>query len=175
MKMSAAPISFAGSFLGEVRSAHQHICRLYQGIVASCRIVAIFFSVVVPTLIPIVDDDQSVREGLQRLLSSVGFAVNTFASADEYSGSDRAKSADCLLLDIRMPGKGGIELHRQVAANHSEIPVIFITAPEEETARVQTLDGNARTVFIKPFSEEVLLNAINHMLSAKSERTEDAF
>ena len=130
---------------------------------------------VVPTLISIVDDDQSVREGLHRLLSSVGFAVNTFASADEYLCSDRAKSPDCLLLDIRMPGKGGIELHRQMAANHSEIPVIFITAHEEETARLQALQGDARTVLIKPFSEEALLNAINQVLSAKSDRTEEAF
>ena len=117
-----------------------------------------------PILVSIVDDDASVREGLRRLLSSVGFAVNTFASAEEYLSSSQAGSADCLLLDIRMPGTSGIALQRQLLANHSEIPVIFITAHEEEIPRVQTLKGNTATVLIKPFSEEALLNAINNVL-----------
>ena len=120
-----------------------------------------------PILISIVDDDESVRGGLRRLLSSVGFAVNTFASTEDYLSSDQAGSPDCLLLDIRMPGKSGIELQRQLVANHSQIPVIFITAHEEETARAQALIGPTRTVLIKPFSEEALLNAINDALTAK--------
>jgi FixJ family two-component response regulator len=118
-------------------------------------------------LISIVDDDQSVREGLRRLLGSVGFAVNTFASTEEYLSSNQARNADCLLLDIRMPGKGGIELQRQLVANHSQIPVIFITAHEEEIARVEALEGNVGVALIKPFSEEALLNAINNVLAAK--------
>ena len=118
----------------------------------------------VPIKVSVVDDDESVREGLSRLLSSVGFAVNTFASAEEYLSSDQPRSSDCLLLDVRMPGMGGIELARQLLANHSEIPVVFITAYEEEIAPGQALDGHARTVLIKPFSEEALLNTINNML-----------
>jgi FixJ family two-component response regulator len=121
--------------------------------------------VAIPIRISIVDDDRSVREGLSRLLSSLGFAVKTFASAEEYLSSSQAGSADCLLLDICMPGKGGIELQRQLVANHSEVPVIFITAHEEETASVQALPGNVGTVLIKPFSEEALLNAINNALN----------
>jgi FixJ family two-component response regulator len=117
----------------------------------------------VPIKVSIVDDDESVREGLSRLLSSVGFAVNTFASAEEYLSSDQPRSSDCLLLDVRMPGMGGIELERQLLANHSEIPVVFITSHEEEIAPGQALDGHARTVLIKPFSEEALLNAINNV------------
>jgi FixJ family two-component response regulator len=119
-----------------------------------------------PTRISIVDDDRSVREGLNRLLSSAGFTVNTFASAEEYLSSNQARTADCLLLDIRMPGKRGIELQRQLVANHSEVPVIFITAHEEETTRAQALTGNVRGVLIKPFSEEALLNAINNVLTS---------
>ena len=117
-----------------------------------------------PILVSIVDDDESVRQGLSRLLSSVGFAVNTFSSAEDYLSSSQAGRADCLLLDVRMPGKSGIELQRQLLANHSEIPVIFITAHEQEIPRVQALEGNAATVLIKPFSEEALLNAINKVL-----------
>jgi FixJ family two-component response regulator len=122
-----------------------------------------FFYVAIPKLISIVDDDPSVREGLSRLLSSVGFAVKTFASAEEYLSSDQPGRADCLLLDVRMPGMSGIELEHQLIANHFEIPVVFITAHEEETARAQVLDCQARTVLVKPFSEEALLNAINNV------------
>jgi FixJ family two-component response regulator len=118
-------------------------------------------------LVSIVDDDESVREGVGRLLSSVGFAVNTFASAEEYLHSDQLGRTDCLLVDVRMPGKSGIELERQLVVNYPMIPVIFITAHEEETAHVQALAGYARTVVIKPFSEEILLNAINSLLTGK--------
>ena len=90
--------------------------------------------------------------------------MNTFASAEEYLSYDPPRRADCLLLDVRMPGMGGIELERQLLANHPEIPVVFITAHEEEIAPGQALDGHARTVLIKPFSEEALLNAINNVL-----------
>ena len=120
----------------------------------------------IPELISIVDDDESVRQGLSRLLTSVGFAVSTFASAEEYLSSDQLERPDCLILDIRMSGLSGIELQRQLVANHSEVPVIFITAHEEETTRAQALTGNVRGVLIKPFSEEALLNAINNVLTS---------
>lgn len=119
-----------------------------------------------PVLISVVDDDASVREGLSRLLSSVGFRVNTFASAEAYLSSEQPRRADCLILDVRMPGRSGIELQRQLIANHSEIPVVFITAHEEQSIHVQTLEGQARAVLIKPFSEEALLNAIDKALTA---------
>ena len=121
----------------------------------------------IPIKISIADDDESIREGLSRLLSSVGFVVKTFASAEEYLSSDQPGRTDCLLLDFRMQGMSGIELERQLVADHSEIPVVFITAHEEETVLAQVLDGNARTVLIKPFSEEALLNTINNMLGIR--------
>ena len=116
-------------------------------------------------LISIVDDDESVRQGLSRLLTSLGFTVNTFSSGEEYLSSNQPGRADCLILDIRMSGMSGIELERQLAANYFEVPVIFITAHEEETERVRALGGKARTVLIKPFSEEALLNAISNALT----------
>jgi len=125
-----------------------------------------FSNVALPVLISVVDDDASVREGLSRLLSSVGFRVNTFPSAEAYLNSEQPRRADCLILDVRMPGRSGIELQRQLIANHSEIPVVFITAHEEESIHVQTLEGYARAVLIKPFSEEALLNAIDKALTA---------
>jgi FixJ family two-component response regulator len=118
-------------------------------------------------MISVVDDDESVREALCGLLRSAGFAVNAFASAEEFLASDRLGSADCLVLDVRMPGMSGIELHRQLVVDHSEVPVIFITAHGDEGMRAQALRGGAGAVLIKPFSDDALLNAIHAALSAQ--------
>ena len=118
-------------------------------------------------LISIVDDDVSVREALWGLLRSVGFAVNSFASAEEFLASDQIGSANCLVLDVRMPGMGGIELLRRLVASHRKIPVILITAYEEEGMRARALSGGARAVLIKPFSEEAILSAIHSALIAQ--------
>ena len=117
-----------------------------------------------PPLISIIDDDESVREALWGLVRSVGFAVSTFASAEEFVNSDQLGSADCLILDVCMPGMGGIELHRQLVASRYEVPVIFITAHEDEGTRAKALKGGAEAVLIKPFSEEALLDAIHEAL-----------
>ena len=119
-----------------------------------------------PPLISIVDDDESVREALWGLVRSVGFAVSTFASAEEFVNSDQLGNADCLILDVCMPGMSGIELQRQLVAGHSEVPVIFITAHEDEGLRAQALRGGAEAFLIKPFSEEALLDAIHAALNS---------
>ena len=126
-----------------------------------------FSCVAAPVLISIVDDDESVREALCRLLRSVGFAVRAFASAEAYSSSDKPENTDCLLLDVRMPGRSGIELQRQLNAGHSKIPVIIITAYADESIRAQAMAYRARDVLIKPFSEEALLNAISKALTTR--------
>jgi FixJ family two-component response regulator len=119
-------------------------------------------------LISVVDDDESVRESLQSLLRSVGFAVKVFASAQEFLESNHWGDINCLILDVRMPGMSGIELHRHLVANHCEIPVIFITAhASDEEARSQALSGGAVDYLIKPFSEDALLNAVRTALSSK--------
>jgi FixJ family two-component response regulator len=120
------------------------------------------------SLISVVDDDESVRESLQSLLRSVGFAVKVFASAQEFLESNHRGDINCLILDVRMPGMSGIELHRHLVANHCEIPSIFITAhASDEEARSQALRGGAVDYLIKPFSEDALLNAVRTALSLK--------
>jgi FixJ family two-component response regulator len=121
----------------------------------------------VAVLISIVDDDESVREGLSGLLRSFGFTANAFASAEEFLNSEQPKRADCLILDMRMPGMSGIELQRHLVANRYEIPVIFITAHEDEGMRARALGGGAGALLIKPFSEEALMNAIHAALGAR--------
>lgn len=119
-------------------------------------------------LISVVDDDESVRESLDGLLRSVGFAVKVFASAEEFLNSDHLRDIDCLMLDVRMPGMSGIELHHHLMASHYEISVIFITAHgSEEGVRSQALRNGAVDYLIKPLSEDTVLNAVQRALSSK--------
>jgi FixJ family two-component response regulator len=116
------------------------------------------------SIISVVDDDDSVRESLQGLIRAFGFAVEVFASAEEFLNSDQLLNTRCLILDVRMPGMNGIELQRRLVDSHCEIPVVFITAHGDETARSQALKDGAVDYLFKPFSEEALLNAIHAAL-----------
>ena len=119
-------------------------------------------------LISVVDDDESVRESLDGLIRSVGLAAKVFASAEEFLSSDHHCDTDCLLLDVRMPGMNGIQLHRHLMASQCEVPVIFITAHgSEQGVRSQALQNGAVDYLIKPLSEDTVLNAVHKALSAK--------
>ena len=123
-------------------------------------------------LISVVDDDYSVRKSLYGLIRSVGFAVEVFASAEEFLNSDYLLSTRCLIVDVRMPGMNGLELQSRLMASHRETPVIFITAHGDQAARSQALKGGAVEYLLKPFSEEALLNAINTSLGLEMTRIE---
>jgi FixJ family two-component response regulator len=118
-------------------------------------------------MISIIDDDDSVRESLRHLMRSVGFAVNVFASAEEFLDSDRLRNTDCLILDIRLPGMDGLDLQRHLAASHSEITIIFITSYEDDEVRARAFNAGAVAYFLKPFNDEDLLNAIDAVLKFK--------
>jgi FixJ family two-component response regulator len=118
-------------------------------------------------MISIVDDDDSVRESLRRLMRSVGFAVNVFASAEEFLDSDRLRYTDCLILDVRLPGMSGLELQRHLVTSHSDIPIIFITSYEDDDVRGRALNAGAVDYFLKPFNDENLLDAIEAVLKSK--------
>ena len=111
-------------------------------------------------MISIIDDDESVRGALHALMRSVGFAVNVFASAEEFLASDRLRNTDCLILDVRLPGMSGLELQRHLATSHSDIPIIFITSYEDDEVRARALNAGAVDYFLKPFNDEDLLDAI---------------
>jgi FixJ family two-component response regulator len=119
------------------------------------------------SLISVVDDDISVRESLQCLIRSFGFAVEAYASAEEFLKSDHLRNTRCLILDVRMPGMSGLELQRRLVASHREIPVIFITAHGDGAARSQSLKDGAVDYLLKPFREEALLQAIQAALNLK--------
>jgi len=119
------------------------------------------------SLISVVDDDASVRESLQCLIRSFGFAVEVFASAEEFLNSGHLPNTRCMILDVRMPGMNGLELQRRVAASYREVQVIFITAHEGAAARSQALNNGAVDYLLKPFSEGALLHAIRAALNLK--------
>jgi FixJ family two-component response regulator len=122
----------------------------------------------VKPLLCVVDDDSLLRDSTSRLLRSYGFRVKTFGSGEQFWISDRLEEIACLILDVRMPGMSGFELQSKLSASRSEIPVIFITAYEDEGLRAQAFRQDIGALLIKPFSDEALLSAINHALIKKS-------
>ena len=113
------------------------------------------------SLVSIVDDDESVRESVPDLLRELGFAVRAFSSAEEFLASDCVAQTRCLILDIAMPGMSGPDLQQELKRRGQEIPIIFITALADETARPRMLGQDAVACLFKPFSEQVLLDALN--------------
>ena len=115
-------------------------------------------------LISIVDDDDALRSSLENLIRSVGLRTQGFSSAAAFLSSNHVPETRCLVLDVRMPGMSGPELQRQMAAAKSPIPIIFITAHEDDAQRSQALEAGAVAFLHKPFYEEELLNAIDAAL-----------
>ena len=115
--------------------------------------------------IAVVDDDESVRQGLANLISSVGYEAELYASAEEFLAFPEAGEAACLVLDLRMPGMSGLELQRRLAAHSGGPPVIIITAHGDDEARAEALAAGAVAFLNKPFKEETLLGAISSALS----------
>jgi|SRR5882724_11433699 len=107
------------------------------------------------------DDDRSVREALDNFISSVGYEVDLFESAEDFLESAEIDNKACLLLGLRMPGMSGLELQRKLRDKGRNIPIIFVTAHGEDPARTEALAAGAVAFPNKPFQEEVLLGAIN--------------
>jgi len=112
-------------------------------------------------IVMIVDDDESIRRAARRLIKSYGFPVETFASAEDFLSSGRLHETACLVLDVQMPGLNGLELQSRLITDGHQVPIIFITAFNDENARAQALKAGARGYLVKPFQEADLLTAIN--------------
>jgi FixJ family two-component response regulator len=118
-------------------------------------------------LVSIVDDDESVRESLPDLLKEFGFAVQAFASAEEFLASGHVHETRCLVLDIAMPGMSGPELQRELARRSQPIPIVFITANEDSSECARVMDAGAVSCLIKPFSETALLRAVTKAIQTE--------
>ena len=108
----------------------------------------------------IVDDDASVRKGLERLVRSVGLRGKTFASAPEFLQCAAPDGPNCLVLDVRMPGVSGLALQETLAAAGRRIPIIFITGHGDIPMSVRAMKGGAVDFLPKPFNDQDLLEAI---------------
>jgi FixJ family two-component response regulator len=138
------------------------IVNSYQGLVNLAEV----------PLISIVDDDGFVRESTSGLIRSMGYAAETFASAEEYLRSNRAADTACLISDIQMPDMDGADLQDRLIADGLHTPIIFVTAFPDEGIRARVLKAGAYGFLTKPFSDESLIECLHRaLLGAKSDPT----
>ena len=123
--------------------------------------------------VSVIDDDSGLRESLGRLLSSVGLEVRLFASIPDFLAAERPKGPTCLVLDVRLPGQGGLDFQRELAASNTEIPIIFITGYGDIPMSVQAMKGGAIEFLTKPFRDQELIDAIQIGLERDRARLEN--
>jgi FixJ family two-component response regulator len=117
-------------------------------------------------MVAIVEDDESYRLAVQRLLKSAGLSVRSFASAEDFLSSGQQQETGCLIADIRMPGMSGLDLQAKLISNHYPIPTIFMTAHGDEKMRMQAMRAGAVKFFTKPFDGENLIEAVRVALES---------
>lgn len=115
-------------------------------------------------LILIVDDDQAVREALQRMLRTYGFTTAVFGSAEQFLASGRPSDAACLILDVRMPGMTGLGLQRHLVSDGCQIPIILITGSPTPGERELAMSMGVVSYLAKPVDERVLLKTLREAL-----------
>src|SRR5580692_5804711 len=117
-------------------------------------------------MVAVVEDDESYRVALQRLLRSAGFSVLAFASAEDFLNSGQQRETGCLIADIRMSGMSVLHLQARLNSEQCPIPTIFITAHGEEKMRLQAMRGGAVKFLAKPFDGAILIEAVRVALDS---------
>ena len=118
-----------------------------------------------PSLVSVVDDDESMREALPDLLRQFGFAAEAFASAEAFLESEFVGKTGCLLLDVAMPGMSGPDLQQELNRRRQKIPIVFITAYGDASVLRGLLARGAVRCLVKPFSDAALLDAVGAALT----------
>jgi FixJ family two-component response regulator len=113
-----------------------------------------------PATVIVIDDDQDVRESLGRLLRSVSLQSRLYGSVAEFLSVGRPDGPTCLVLDVRLPGQGGLDFQRELSGASVQIPIVFITGHGDIAMSVQAIKGGAIEFLTKPFREQDLLDAI---------------
>jgi FixJ family two-component response regulator len=113
----------------------------------------------------VVDDDESLRRSVARLLRAAGMQSITYASAEEFLADETQPRFDCLVLDVQLPGISGIELRNELTAEGNSTPVLFVTAHDDPRAREEAMAGQCVGYFRKTDAGSELLNAIRHVVS----------
>ena len=114
--------------------------------------------------IAVVDDDESVREGLRNLLRSVGYEVRAFCSAEDFLERPEGEAFSCLVSDIQMPGMGGLELQKRLVASGTPLPVILMTAFPRDHVRQQAEELGAAGFLTKPFDGSRMIECVERAL-----------
>ena len=117
-----------------------------------------------PPTVLIADDDEAVRDSLQILLEAAGYRVRSFASGSEFLSAARPEGEACLIIDVRMPGLGGLEVQERLQAEGAALPVVVITGHGEVPLAVRAMKAGAADFVEKPFSESVILEAVERAL-----------
>jgi RNA polymerase sigma factor (sigma-70 family) len=120
----------------------------------------------------VIDDDPEFRDSVARLLRTVGLHALEFSSVSDFLKADLPKGPTCLVLDVRMPGRSGLELQRDLAAANRKVPIIFITAHADVPMTVQAMKGGALEFLTKPFRDQDLLDAVEAGLARDRTRRE---
>lgn len=120
----------------------------------------------------VIDDDPDIREALRTLLRSVGLQGRAFASVPEFLKSERPEGPTCLVLDVRLPGRSGLDFQRELSAANIDLPIIFITAHADVAMSVQAMKGGAIEFLTKPVRDQDLLDAIQLGLERDRARRE---
>ena len=130
------------------------------------------------SIVFIIDDDPLYRRSSERLVSSIGFSVQSFESARDFLGSRRPNVPSCLVLDVRLPGLSGLDLQRELAAAGIQIPIIFVTGYGDIPMSVQAMKAGAVEFLTKPFRDQELLDAIRQAIGrdlvARQQRARNA-
>jgi FixJ family two-component response regulator len=112
-----------------------------------------------PTVL-VVDDDPQIRDSIGQLLRSLGMDTQLFASVSDFLKSDKPNGPTCLVLDVRLPGRSGLEFQRDLAAANRDLPIVFITGHGDIPMTVQAMKGGAIEFLTKPFRDQDLLHAV---------------
>ena len=115
-------------------------------------------------LVAVVDDDPWALDGLQRLIRSAGWRVETFASAQQFLARPGAEEPTCLVLDLQLPGLCGLDLQKRMAEVGLEIPIVFLTGHGDIPASVQAMKAGAVEFLTKPVDEQKLLQAVHEAI-----------
>jgi FixJ family two-component response regulator len=120
----------------------------------------------------IIDDDPEFRDSVVRLLRTVRLETRQFSSVSDFLKTDLPQGPTCLVLDVRMPGRSGLELQRDLAAANRQVPIIFITAHADVPMTVQAMKSGALEFLTKPFRDQDLLDAVDAGLARDRARRE---
>ena len=122
----------------------------------------------------VIDDDPSVRDALAGLLRSVGLAAQSFESTQEFLQSARPDAPGCLVLDVRLPGRSGLDFQREMTASGIDLPIVFITGHGDIPMSVRAIKAGAIEFLPKPFHDQELLDAIQLGIERDRARRRDA-